>query len=399
MRLAVTCQSKIDTSLGFLGTSPDTGKSLLRNRHRTALDTSSIESLVRQKKRAKSQKSKLPEPQVHSSHPTMDLISQRFSQGSRPGRRSDPYKLGLVVEGGGMRGIISGAMLMELKKLGLDNTFDAIYGASAGAINATYYLAGQGQGNGLEVYTQHLATPEFVNPKGLKQRKPVLNLEYLFDHVMQTVLPLDWEKLLSSPVPLKIVASSLDRLGPVLLENFRDRHELVDCLKASATVPHLVGPPRLVRGERLVDAAMFEPIPVESAILDGCTHVLVLCTRTCHLETGVKHRIHRQVIRAIKHAWLTRPPYHTPRDFTFRDTSYQLRRPLVVDDFLVSTLDTCPHEVKGAVGGFVLPIYPTSTHGLHPLCVQIDALDKGKVEGASAIQRVFASLVAEPVYA
>ena len=41
----------------------------------------------------------------------------------------------------------------------------------------------------------------------------------------------------------------------------------------------VAGPPRMVRGERCVDAAVFEPVPVASAVRDGCTHVLVLCTR------------------------------------------------------------------------------------------------------------------------
>jgi predicted acylesterase/phospholipase RssA len=42
-----------------------------------------------------------------------------------------------------MQGIISAAMLMQLSVLGLRNTFDAVYGASAGAISGAYFVAGQ----------------------------------------------------------------------------------------------------------------------------------------------------------------------------------------------------------------------------------------------------------------
>ena len=49
---------------------------------------------------------------VPADHPTLGLIQQRARQGCKPGQRRDGFKLGLVVEGGGMRGIISGAMLM-----------------------------------------------------------------------------------------------------------------------------------------------------------------------------------------------------------------------------------------------------------------------------------------------
>ena len=45
-----------------------------------------------------------------------------------------------------MQGIIAAAGLLHLKSLGLRNTFDAVYGASAGAISAAYFLSGQDQG-------------------------------------------------------------------------------------------------------------------------------------------------------------------------------------------------------------------------------------------------------------
>ena len=46
---------------------------------------------------------------------------------------------------------------------------------------------------------------------------------------------------------------------------------------------HRHGPKRpvalLCRGRRLVDGAVFEAVPFRQAIADGCTHLVVLCTR------------------------------------------------------------------------------------------------------------------------
>ncbi len=81
--------------------------------------------------------------QQHQQHPTLRLIASRLRSGTQPGARHDGARLGLVVEGGGMRGCISGAMLMALHDLGISDVFDVVYGASAGAINATYFLTGQ----------------------------------------------------------------------------------------------------------------------------------------------------------------------------------------------------------------------------------------------------------------
>jgi hypothetical protein len=49
-------------------------------------------------------------------------------------------------------------------------------------------------------------------------------------------------QVLSSSCPLKVVASSLNSLSPVLLTDFTSPAELAECLKASAAVPHLAGP-------------------------------------------------------------------------------------------------------------------------------------------------------------
>src|SRR5215472_10719041 len=42
-------------------------------------------------------------------------------------------KLGLVVEGGGMRGVVSGGALIAMERVGLTSVFDEVYGESAGA--------------------------------------------------------------------------------------------------------------------------------------------------------------------------------------------------------------------------------------------------------------------------
>ena len=48
---------------------------------------------------------------------------------------------------------------------------------------------------------------------------PALDLGYLLD-VMHHKRPLDWQAVLKSDVPLKVVASCLDTLQPVILEDF-----------------------------------------------------------------------------------------------------------------------------------------------------------------------------------
>ena len=85
--------------------------------------------------------------------------------------------------------------------------------------------------------------------------------------------------ILKVVVLVQVVASCLDTLQPILLEDFSSVHDLRECLRASATVPAVAGDPVSHRDRLLVDAAVFEAIPFRAAIADGCTHVIALATR------------------------------------------------------------------------------------------------------------------------
>ena len=240
-------------------------------------------------------------------HPVLEALLARKRSGSVPGERTDGMRIGLAVEGGGMKGVISAGACGEILRAGFADCFDAVYGSSAGAMNLTYYLANQPEG--IRAYEEDLVDGGFLDlrrlpalNRGRKGRKgkrnedgsdedddeekvqPAMDVSYLVDGVMDgtTNRALRWDLLMNSRVPLKVVATSLDTLTPVVLEGpWRGVEDLKQCLKASAAVPTLAGPePVTWRGQRLVDAAVMEPVPVHAAIADGCTHVLVLCTRS-----------------------------------------------------------------------------------------------------------------------
>ena len=61
-----------------------------------------------------------------------------------------------------------------------------------------------------------------------------------------------------------------------------------------------------------MDAAVFEPVPWRSAIADGCTHVLVLCTRPARArKSAVSTALEDAMEAAIKRAVLS-PDYMVP---------------------------------------------------------------------------------------
>lgn len=86
------------------------------------------------------------------SHDVLNLMHERYHSHSTPANRSvyDNYTLALAIEGGGMRGAVSGGMAAAIVCLGLSNAFDSIYGSSAGSIIGSYFVSRQLY---LDVYT------------------------------------------------------------------------------------------------------------------------------------------------------------------------------------------------------------------------------------------------------
>ena len=208
----------------------------------------------------------------------IDLMNARLAKSSKPQARDDDFKLGLAVEGGGMRGVVSAGMLTALEHLGYTNVFDAVYGSSAGSINCAYFLARQST-YGTSIYYNNANCSSFISWWRAFSKRPPMDLDYLLYHVFTDIKVLDWQAILRSGIGFNILASSLDRDETVLFNTFHDRDGILSALKASACIPWFAGKPVIIDQERFVDASFFESIPYRTAVRDRCTHVLVLRTR------------------------------------------------------------------------------------------------------------------------
>jgi predicted patatin/cPLA2 family phospholipase len=211
-------------------------------------------------------------------HDVARVLWNRTLAKSRPGGRSDDCRVGLAIEGGGVRGVVSAGMLVALEQLGLRDAIDAVYGSSAGALNATYFLT-SGASTALALYYDELVVRQFIDPRRALRCQPIVSIEWVLEGVMGKVFPLDWEGVVSSPIPLHVIASSLTELKTVSFTGFNGVPDLKTALTASARIPFVAGPPVPFQGHDLLDASVLQAHPYETAIADRCTHVLALSTR------------------------------------------------------------------------------------------------------------------------
>lgn len=228
-----------------------------------------------------------------AAHPVLAILRARRDSGSLPGQRKDGATVALAVEGGGMRGVISAAMLSQLEDYGFKNAFDVVYGCSAGGINGAYFLAGE-TWYPLSIYYDDLATKQFVDFSRALRRRPILDLGYSFDHIMEQVKPLDYEAVLGSAIPLAVPVTDVDALRTVVLRDFASRQDLKAALRASAWLPiALPGTVPTPDGRRAVDGGVLTALPFRLAVDDGCTHILSLSTRPMRSADSGLSLLHR----------------------------------------------------------------------------------------------------------
>jgi predicted acylesterase/phospholipase RssA len=210
-------------------------------------------------------------------HEVLRALAARRRTGSRPGARDDGLRIALIVEGGGMRGVISAGMALALDELGLVPAFDAVYGASAGAITGAWLLS---RPEGLRGWAEPAYAKTLIRRTALLRGRPVADVRALIEDLYQTTFPMDFAAVLASPVEFHPLATdaatgqSTD-LRPLI----GNPAELRLALRASAALPLLAGPPVTFAGRRFYDAGVSESIPYRTALTQGATHLLILRSR------------------------------------------------------------------------------------------------------------------------
>jgi len=234
-------------------------------------------------------------------HPVLRVLAARARQ-DRP--YHDGLRVALAIEGGGMRGVLSAGMALELHARGLVPAFDAVYGASAGAITAAWLLSSNPEG--LLGWTEPAYAKTLIRRSGLLRGRPAVDVRALIEELYQTTFPMDFASVLAHPVEYHPLATdAATGASTDLHPHIGDPAELRLALRASAALPLLAGPPVAFAGRRFYDAGVSESVPYRTALAQGATHILVLRSRRDPL-TWPEGRTPSRSVRLITRTTLRR---------------------------------------------------------------------------------------------
>ncbi len=183
-------------------------------------------------------------------------------------------KTGLVLEGGGTRGLYTAGVLDAFMEHNIE--FDGVIGVSAGAIHGCSFVSKQ-KGRSLRYYKKYVNDPRYMSLRSLIKTGDYVGAEFCYHEIPEKLDVYDFETFNKSETKFYGVVTALET-GKAEYFHFRDMKEDIDMLRASASLP-LVSRPVPFRGKHYLDGGCSDSIPVEKFREMGYEKNVVILTR------------------------------------------------------------------------------------------------------------------------
>lgn len=183
-------------------------------------------------------------------------------------------KIGLVLEGGGLRGLFTAGVLDYLYDAGVE--IDYVIGVSAGACNAISYISKQ-RGRNYYINYSYSGDPRYIGLGNYLRTGTMVGEKFLYHDIPDTIVPFDHEAYRRSSARLIAVCTDL-RTGQPFYQRIDDCAAQIDYIRASASLPFISRPVE-VGGRLLLDGGTADSIPLAKSIRDGNLLNLVVLTR------------------------------------------------------------------------------------------------------------------------
>ncbi len=204
-------------------------------------------------------------------------------------------KTGLVLEGGGMRGLYTAGVLDAL----LDGGWlpDYVIGVSAGAGNAASYLSGQ-RGRNFRVNTSYLKDKRYLSVRNYLRTKSLFGMDFIFDEIPNKLDLFDFDAFYRSPCAFEVGVTRVETGQPEYFDKSYFTRGDFRLLQASSSIP-IFSPMVYLEGKAYLDGGTADPIPVLRALDWGCGRVVVVLTRPRGYQKPPEgfRRLYRHVLR------------------------------------------------------------------------------------------------------
>ncbi len=185
-------------------------------------------------------------------------------------------KIGLIIEGGGLRGLFATGVL----DLFMDNSleFPYINGVSYGSVNAFSYISKQ-RGRTKRIADRFVNDPRYMGWGNVLKEGNFFATEFGYKTIPEKLEFFDLETFKKSKTIFNMVVTNCETGKAEYLEkNTLSGDELMDGLRAGASLPFISKMVK-IKGKLYLDGGMTDSIPLRKAVDDGYKKNVVILTR------------------------------------------------------------------------------------------------------------------------
>lgn len=184
-------------------------------------------------------------------------------------------KTGLVLEGGGMRGLFTAGILDVLMENNV--TFDGVVGVSAGATFGCNFISHQ-IGRVLRYNMNFRKDPKYMGIRSLIKTGDLVGAEYAY-HVLPTKLDVfDFEAFEKNPTEFHVVTTNVKTGEPIYHRLDKIDYTGMEWLRASASMP-ILSKPVVIGDYEMLDGGIADSIPLRYFESEGFTKNIVILTQ------------------------------------------------------------------------------------------------------------------------
>lgn len=183
-------------------------------------------------------------------------------------------KTGLVLEGGGMRGMYTAGVLDVFMENGI--TFDGVIGVSAGAITGCSYVSGQ-IGRTIRYNMKYCRDKRMMSFYSLFTTGDLVGTKFCYHDIPKYLDPFDNESFMKSSTHFYVTCTNLETGEPEYIR-LQDLEAQIDYMRASASMPY-VSHTIEQDGKKLLDGGCSDSIPIKKFMEMGYNKNVVVLTR------------------------------------------------------------------------------------------------------------------------
>ena len=184
-------------------------------------------------------------------------------------------KTGLVLEGGGMRGVFTSGVLDAFMKH--DLYFPYVVAVSAGACNGLSYMSRQprrARFSNIDMLKKY----DYISLKSLLTQGSIFDPNILYERFPNEIVPFDYDAYRTNPGIFEMVTTNCLTGRAEYLTEKQSAQRLTAIVKASSSLPY-VAQITEVDGVPMLDGGIIDSIPVVRAIDMGYSPNVVIMTR------------------------------------------------------------------------------------------------------------------------